>query len=290
MRIYLAPPKNLSQGIQRVARALAQRLPDPHAVTTSHEDADLLVLHVIGWGSLEGWVREAIDAGRPYAIIQYCLRTTEDPRPDMWWPIWDRARAVWSYYDLCAYADAERQPWFYHAPMGVDPDLFPLSDPGDRPRKYGILTSGYIADTEAVTECAKATWNLGQLQAHLGPFLNLGSHVHHFTNVTDQELACYYRASRYVAGLRRIEGFEMPALEGLLSGARPIMFDQPHYRDWFSDSAIYIAEREPKLVQMDIEQILQCYPTPVTPAEREQVAARFSWDAVVTPFWTRVLA
>lgn len=288
MKVYLTPPRHLSQGIQRVARALATFLPSGASVVSEPQDADVAILHVIGLGSLDGWAAEWVASGKPRGIVQYCLTTTENGGdPAFWHPLWAGSKAVWSYYDLLKHLGIDGADWFYHAPMGVDPSLFTLAPAADRP--YTVLTSGYIAETEGVTESAEATRRLGRLQFHLGPHLGLGHHVHHATGVSDAELAHLYRACQYVAGLRRIEGFEMPAIEGLLCGARPVMFDAPTYTHWFGDHAVYVPEGSHDEVVDALMDVFSRTPAPVTNEERVRAVLRFSWDRLCTEFWGRFL-
>lgn len=297
MKVFVNPlPASLSQGIHRVGRAMLQFLPDGWTATDDLDEADFAVFHVIGWGSLEGVVGKYLSTGRPYGVVQYVLRTTEDASAERWYrELWHRAAVVWSYYDLARFCaeggwySYDRTKFFF-APMGVDETVFTqvrqLGEPNRRP--YSILTSGYIAETEGVLECAQATARLGHTQFHLGPPMKLGAHVHCTSGLTDVQLAACYRACRYVAGLRRIEGFEMPALEGLLCGARPILFDAPHYRDWFGDHGVYVPEVPPEELVPHLELILQGTPVPINTADHAELVARFSWRTLIANWWARV--
>ena len=68
---------------------------------------------------------------------------------------------------------------------------------------------------------------------------------HHLPLLPDATFAPLLRYARYVAVLRREEGFEMMGVEALLSGTRPLVFDnelvsQP-YR-WFKGHAVMVTE------------------------------------------------
>lgn len=280
-----AIPSHLSRGIHRVANALERYAPDWVEIVQDPDEADVQVVHVIGHGSLEGAEK------RDIAVIQYCLQTTEDARPEAWLPTWTRARVVWSYYDLFEYMKQRNVPYeeasamkFYYAGLGVDMDVFQPSMP--LRKTYLMGTSGYIADTEAVGECYRAVSRLERRLLHLGPAeLNLGPGVTYMLGVPDEVLADVWSQCSFIAGLRRIEGFELPAVEGLACGARPVMFDAPHYRRWFGEHAEYVPEVGPDELVEHLVELMSKPVRPVTPAERSLVAQTFDWKTIVTRFW-----
>jgi hypothetical protein len=292
-------PSHLSQGIHRVAGAMKAHAPNDVLFTPRMASADFAVFHVIGLGSLDGPVADWLASGKPYGVVQYCYRTTENPASPRWLDLWRGARVVWSYYDLpkLAVETGLLQPddllgfTFLHAPMGAEPSIF---TPGPMPRKsYMVGTSGYIADTECVMECISAASSHDGRVFHLGPVLqqvlDAGyQNVSFMSGISDRQLVEQYNQCRWVAGMRRIEGFEMPALEGLMCGARPVMLDAPHYRHWFGEHADYITERAPADVESDLATLFGGKTRPVTPAERAHVADRFAWDRLMTDWWEMV--
>jgi len=284
-----AIPSTLSKGIQRVALALERYAPEGVTIVQEPKDADLWVLHVIGHGSME----EVPQYQGKIAMVQYCLLTTEDSRPEAWLPYWQRAEAVWSYYDLIQYAFDRGTPLpvdvnFYHAPLGVDSSVFQPSVPVRK--RFVIGTSGYVADTECAGECAQAAFAAERMVFHLGPNLNLGKNAVYAKDLSDEDVAEFWSQCSYVAGLRRIEGFELPVLEGLACGARPICFDAPHYRQWFGEHAEYIQEGSKEDVTAQLTDIFRGLVRVVTPAERDEVVRNFNWSRLAGGFWDRILA
>lgn len=293
MKVFLNPRHNLSQGIHRVARALRQYAPPDIQIVETPEEADLRIGHVVGQLGMQEWCSQG-----PYALIQYCLRTAEehlsgttfDPNsnPGLWYPIWRNARLTWSYYDLPSYIMESRGVGmdgirFYHAPLGVDGTVFKPSQP---PRKLFLIgTSGYVADSESVGECYRATSARSAMLFHLGPNLNLGAGVVYGNGMTDDILAAFWSQCSFVSGLRRFEGFELPALEGLVCGARPIMFDKPHYTQWFGEHAEYVPEVPSDELVDHLLELVSKPVRPVTPAERSLVVQTFDWKKIVTGFW-----
>ncbi len=287
MKVYVAPPAKLSQAMHRVGAALQAYLPPGHYVVDTPEQADLEVLHVIGYKETVRAVETAQTAGRRYAIIQYCFKSTSKPSGVHWIDMWRGATAVWSYYDLRYenVRDMGRRVDFYYAPLGIDPAFHQFPSLTNR-RDTLLLTTGYVAPSECLQECAEAVRRVGGRMRHIGPDLRLGDHVTATQGVSDEVLAAYYRQSRFVAGLRRVEGFELPVYEGLASGARPIVFDAPHYRQWLGEHALYIPEDD--RVADSVAACLQTY-APVTSDEMRWVKEKFSWKPIIEGFWERAL-
>lgn len=304
MRAFVAADPKLSGAMYRVAQALALWAPDEIDIVPTVELADLVVVHAIG---TDVWpvIRDLETAGKQYALMQYCLRTTQEPHAAAWLPYWKRAACVWSYYNLdkALHDDGLVDQMFdglpfYYAPLGADPEMFnERLTIGDR---YLVLTSGYVAESECIAECWAAAAHLGRRVFHLGPeheFLNLErGHVDFGLGITDDALARAYSRSDYVAGMRRCEGFEMPAAEGLLCGARPIMLDAPHYRAWFEPWAEFVPEVEPEeLTEALVDMFrgdagaFRFTTRSVTESEQAAAAERFNWERLVGEFWARVL-
>ena len=86
MRVSVWAGKGLSRAMYRVETALIGAMPPGVEPSSSRDDSDLEIVHVIGTGSIPS------DLGvRPYAMIQYCLRSTEEPDTAFWLPMWSKA-------------------------------------------------------------------------------------------------------------------------------------------------------------------------------------------------------
>lgn len=278
-------------GIHRVAHELTRWAPDTVEIVTDENDADLRIWHVLG----DGERIPLLTYEKPYAVVQYCLRTSEKPHTEDWADIWVGARLVWSYYDLaekCAEDNVTAPSNFYHAPLGVDSTVFrPRLQAGD-PRKL-VGTSGYIASTESVGEwvAARHTLNPWPWQFHLGPRLAVfksDPKVLCASGLSDEALAAAWSSCQYVSCLRRIEGFELPGVEGLCCGARPVCFDQPHYRDHYGEHAEYIKERSPEEVTADLLALIKGPCRAVSPAESVEARRKFAWEPIIKGFWERL--
>lgn len=284
-------PPNLSQGIHRVSRALTQHAPPWVNIVAYPEASDIEVIHVIGHGSMIG---KGLGGPRDYAMVQYCLRTSEDPTPAAWVPSWAGARLVWSYYNLPEYvADSGWMATsgfnFYLAPLGVDTSIFRRVEGVQK--QYIAGTSGYVAPTESVGEVVDAARAVGGRVFHLGPNLGFGDIVSAAENVDDWQLSLHWNACWYVSGLRRIEGFELPALEGLVCGARPLLYDLPDYRRWMGEHAVLVPEGTVDEVREFLREVFSNRTRAVVEeTERVHVAQRFDWGPIVRGFWDRLEA
>lgn len=285
VKVVLEPEAWLSRSIHRIAKALSAAVPPGVQIVSRREAADLEIIYAVGTGSIPD------DLGvRPYAMIQLCLRTTENPTAKYWAPLWRNAVAVWSYYDLCEFLEADGESAtldFYRAPLGVDGSVFDFNGAA---RDFKLGTSGFVTSTESVGECAAAVRKVGGKQFHLGPEANIQlpglTYAH---DLDDATLAKFWARCERVSGLRREEGFELPAYEGLACGARPLVFDLPCYRSWLGEGADYVPHVPPAQLVGHLASILSEPPRPVSRDERAAFLERHDWSKLSAGFWERAL-
>lgn len=280
MKVFLQPPPGMSLAMFRVASALDLTAPEGVQIVNREDKADVLILHVIGHEAIQYRIDKRV------AVMQYCLNPASTAA---WRPLWARSLATWSYYDLRQYLP--RGARFYHAPLGIA-DIF-TDAYVEQPRPIGIMTSGYVTgpQAEAIEEATVAAQAAGVISKHLGPRPVGGSSDVQYNAtglIRDEVLARLYRETRYVSGLRFVEGFEMCAAEGLACGARPIMFDRPDAH-WFGEHAEYVPEYSGYSLVRDLKFILECDPRPVTAEERAIVLAKFNWDTLARGFWNMIM-
>lgn len=277
---HLPEPANMSQAMVRVARWLRAHAPACVRFVPAPEGADLAVLHVIGSDALS-----YESPARATAVIQYCMKTAGGTR-EQWAAWWRRQGMVASYYDLSA--DVPEGTPFVHVPLGVDARTFrPIGDA----RRDAVMTSGYVAGpgAEAIEEAAIAAAVAGLRTFHLGPRpTGMGRPPARWRSahgIPDGELALELSGCLWASGLRFVEGFELPALEGLMCGARPVMFDRPEARRWFDGHAVFVPERSGAELVGILSAVFSRPPAPVTPAERAEAARKFDWAGVAGRFW-----
>ena len=290
MKAYVEATPVESAAHTRVIDALKRYAPLWVRMVDNPLEADVRVLHVVGrQNAVNSMANSIMENGGRYAVIQYCVRSTQKPETDGWLPLWRNAMCVWSYYDLpmlCAEDGNSSDFEFYHAPLGVDADVFKPIRWSKRP--YIIATTGGAWLSESVREATNAAWRVDKPVFHLGADLKRKG-VTYKTGISDAELAKMYSQCQFVSGLRRTEGFELPAAEGLLCGARPILFDKPHYRVWYEPWGVFIPEVPRQQTIDELERVFRDGPRPVSGSERNAAKRRFDWDRIVTGFWNRLI-
>jgi tRNA (mo5U34)-methyltransferase len=278
VKIYATVDPVHSRAIHRVNAELQNHAPDGVEFVMDPRAADLQILHVVGSLEFNQLVHPR------YVLFIHCYWRAYEP---FWASILRDAALVVSTYDLGGVASRERFP-FRRAPYGVDGSVF-----YDRqlPRDRIVLTTGYATDLEPIAECREAAMAAGDRAPHLiqvgAPFWQDGSAELH-EGVSDDELAALYSRSHYVSGLRRKEGFELPVLEGLACGARPVCFDDSGYRHWYDGHAVFVAEQPPAELVRELTSVFSQVPNPVTQAEREEILERFSWSVICADLWREI--
>jgi len=269
--------------MRRVGDALRRYAPPTVTIANDPGDADLQICHVIG-----GYPRSLVRT-KSYAVIQYCWKTNPAREVQDWQSFWQGARLVWSYY-----GDLPVHGRFYHAPLGVDGDVFK----GNGADRDGVVTSGFLTGpgAEAIEEVALAADHLRMKVFHLGPAAVAGAkwrpspRWRAALGISDASLAKEYGRARWVSGLRYVEGFELPVLEGLACGARPIVFSRSDMKQWYAGHAVFVEECSGSAL---VEQLLPILSGPwyaVTEAEREIVLRRFDWKTIAEGFWKEILS
>jgi hypothetical protein len=286
MRVYAEPPLK-DNAISRIADAVKKYAPAGVEFVESEEEAELVVIYVHGFRRAVWYQTGRLrDQKKKFAIVQLCIRGTPNPKTEDWIPIWREAKVVWSYYDLPALCQEDGNDVifnFYHAPLGVDPEIF-----RETPAERKFL----IASTGTGRGWNKESKNQVLAAAEGKPVFQLGfgqneQNVTYSNGIPDAELAKYYSQCRYVAGLRRIEGFELPVIEGLLCGARPVCFDRPHYDYWFGSLVEYIPEDG--AITENLRKLFTQDPRSVTDEEKAYVRKNFNWNKIIGDFWCEIL-
>jgi glycosyltransferase involved in cell wall biosynthesis len=293
MKVYLTPPQP-SRGLERIAAALRRYAPPNVTVHTFPRNNDVTIIYAIGRrDAIERQVNEILRRGQRYVIIQVCLRSTMTPMTKNWRLIWDNAAVVWSYYDLNAAIMADGGTGtvgnFYHAPLGADAEVFVANSKVKK--LFTIATSGLSRLSESVRECRIAAGEVRGCTFHVGPRVyNMPSCVVFSDNCNDIELSASYQQCEFVSALRRTEGFELPGIEGLLCGARPICFDTPDYHWNYGEHAEYIHEGPRQEVVDQLVELFKRGARPVTEEERARAVKRFNWETIIGGFYQHIAA
>lgn len=289
MKVFLNPLGLHSRAMVRIANALTKYKPENVAVVDTIAGADLVVLYAIGPDTLQT-VTDLWVADKKYAIVQCCLKTS-GLSIESWIPLWKSAEIVWSYYDLSEHITDN----FYYAPLGIDEVFKPeIETLLSQERDIAIVSSGFMSGgpSEAIEEVANAALRLGQKVAHVGPknISGMNSRTEKSWKAVqpdDKELVKIYSQARFVSGLRYVEGFEMPVIEGLSCGCIPIVFDRPEMRHWYGDFACFIPESQGR----ELEDYISSFLSSRLSASAEMISkARemFNWQTIASEFWSRI--
>lgn len=280
----------------RIAQALASHAPDWVRLVQDAAQADVQIVQA---STLD--VRRGIKAKR-YAVIQHAHRFEHrhGTRQEIvvpknfpaWETVWRKALAIWSPYDIASELAGKSIARLHHAPFGVDLAVF---RPSGTRRDVGIITSGASNFAEAIAEPAAAAHKCSLTTVHSGPWEVDGMAAAMpgrsiLNSQTDNELAAVYSRALWVSGLRHQEGFELPPLEGLACGARPVVFETPDNRSFYGDHAVYLPHcKSDELVEY-LTKLMEDGPMPVSAEERQQVQERYDWATLARGYWQQLEA
>jgi hypothetical protein len=292
MKVFTEFTENMvkSPAVDRIVAAIKRYAPKEIKFVDSKNDADLVVLQAYGRKEhLKIEIDRLMGTGKEYAIIQLCIKSTRNPYAADWLPIWKDAKVVWSYYDLPARCKEEGLVpnfKFYHAPLGLD-DAF-RNPPLSSKKEYIVASSGLGFLIESVRECYYAAQAVGGKVFHVGPTVTDKPGIDFSDGMSDTELAKKYAQCEFVSGLRRNEGFEFPVIEGLMCGARPVVFDRPDNHYWFGKLVTYIPETSRDGIVENLAKVLKEGAKPVTKEEIEEAKKRFDWEPIIKGFWKKI--
>jgi glycosyltransferase involved in cell wall biosynthesis len=281
MKIYTMVDDWLGHAFHRIDKAYHDWAPGDIEWVDSPEQADIQIVHIVGKGELKNIKNDN------YVVIQHCYVTQDIPE-DQLRELWESALLVSSFHDLPSY----RPEWsfrFYGMPWGAEDSTFFLTGSLET-RAKAIVATGYVAGTESLEEIFAACKGSGCKMVHLGK--NFGWNQDAYRNygwITDETLRTIYNAVAYVSGLRRAEGFELAAIEGLFCGARPITYNLPTYR-WYSKYAIVIEDSDENDIIANLTYILENgIGLPVRQEEIDSAIKDFSWSNLIPKFWAAIM-
>lgn len=267
MKIYYRVSKPYqSNALRRIEEGIQQTLPPGFVLVPNQEEADLCICPVVSIHDAQGMPENSI-------IFQLCYETAGGSRTN-WEEIWSQSLMVVSYLKLPI-------DWYLRMPLGYDPALFNTQG---RPQisKYDIVVTGYVDEQEGGEVISRLTKHFNRVM-HIGKNLALRTLGYfHAENISDNQLAEIYRQSKFVAGMRMVEGFELPIIEGAACGAKPITLDMECYLYWFEDIAFFA---DPEHLDEDLGVLSNL----VYNDRFIQNVQAFTWDKVMTEFWSKIL-
>lgn len=223
-----------------------------------------------------------------YILFFHTFGEWAEEDPSEYYELFKNAMLVYSHIDLAPMYPMIEKNKFMLGPWGTQPDLW-FKKEHLKNDTYQIFCTGEIPSTEGIRECIAACDSLHKKLLHVGYDFNYRNYSYtNRNNLSANEMNEEYNNSKWVSALRRIEGFEKPAIEGLLCGARPICFDTPLYRYWYGDLARYVKEGTEQETYEDILRVMKNEYAPVTKEEMERAIKKFAWFYVAGNFWKRI--
>lgn len=266
---------NFGKAFGRISKALHKHTPD--GVEWVKDNQDLTLLHVVGGEEYE--MAQKLDLSKTI-LVNHCVFTTAMPIP-MWEVLWKEAGLTISFHPIDTYTTEKIN--FFRTPWGADTSEFYSTN---QSRTIKAFMTGHVAATEcldSVYEACKATDNF---VFHTGENFKWDTRWYKYRSyMNDAEFLNTLNKAQYVTGLRKFEGFEMMCLEGAMTGAVPIVPDEPTY-DFYKDFGIFVD------MKSDIvSQLIDIFRAEYVPLDSEKVAyvrEKFSWNTICAGIYDRV--
>ncbi|MCK4554861.1 hypothetical protein KAU19_07975 [Candidatus Parcubacteria bacterium] len=283
IKIYF--PLDSAWGIvlQRITYDIQRNAPENFEFVHSYEECDILFTHIIG--------QREIKKDKPYVVFFHCFGLDRGSQVmDKFTEMFKNALMVYTYYPINEFLPSMEGINLMRRPWGVDSSIFYRMP--EVPKTYTCLATGYVARTEAILELYRACEAVNGKLLHIGGsiekevgMLNPIYYERHL-GITDNDMRKAYNACQWVSGLRRHEGFEIPALEGFLCGAQPICFDIPiFYNHWFSDFATFIPHSSQEIVTEELIKLFKTKPL-ISSQKMETVKEKFDVNKLSSEFWS----
>jgi len=311
---------------RRVCGSLRSFAPSRVCWTESRLDAAVEIVHVDGEHELayaEGLKAPFVVI--QHGLTQQNVWQKRPPR-EAYERLWQRALLTVSFQDLEADA-ASKGYAFYPMPWGANENVFvppPAGTPPDE-RAPIVLIFGDLGespgDDESNGSVLYAAAHAGLRVRHVGdpadslchpcPGGAVGSHAKdadrllcqpmdtlqgrspcsfhdNLGRISDAQMVAEMQGARYAAVLRKHEGFEMPGIESIFCGARPIVYDLPSFR-WYKGHAVFLnASFGPAEHSAELIAVLKQPPAVVTDAELTELRNKFAWQRIVPALFDEI--
>lgn len=276
MRIYEILNPKFGRIFKRISYALRKHSPDWVEWVDNEDDADYYFLHTVGG---EEYIKfMSLPKGR-VINFQHCVFTTSVGIA-RWENMWKDSALNIAFHDLQSYVNSPIEA--FKTPLGADPTTFYLKN---LPRTNTVFTTGHVAYTENIDKVSEAVALAGGTMVHTGHNFKYGKHYHFKEYMEDTVFNEVLNQTKYVTGLRSIEGFEAHCIEGAMSGARPIVPDLPTY-EAYRDIGIFVDLKSDIVDQLT--RIFRVEPVPFSEAEMKYINDTFSWETVVTNIFNEI--
>mmetsp|Transcript_11850 Transcript_11850/g.26954 ORF Transcript_11850/g.26954 Transcript_11850/m.26954 type:complete len:456 (+) Transcript_11850:70-1437(+) len=108
--------------------------------------------------------------------------------------------------------------------------------------------------------------------------------------ISEEDLHAELQATKYVSALRKFEGFEIPGIEALFSGARPIIYDFIPGYAWYYKHGVEVTSIHADQLVGQLRDVLLREPNPVSSEELSFLRAKFDWNVIVPHMFNTAFA
>lgn len=282
--IKIFAPLSTDWGVvmQRITYDFQRNAPDWVKFVNTYEEADMVFWHILAPRDLP--------KDKPCLIFFHCFGLDEGEQiMSGFVDMFRQAKMVYSYYPLEKFLPTMEGINYMRRPWGVDANLFYKMP--EVKKTYTCLATGYVASTEAIMELYRACEAVNGKLLHVGGPLDAEVGVlnpifyERVIGLTDDDMRRAYNSCHWTSALRRHEGFELPAIEGLLCGSQPICFDIPDfYNHWFSDFATFIPHASVGKVTEELIKLFKTTPL-ISQDKIDKVKEEFNVNKLAGEFW-----
>jgi len=285
IKIFYPHHPSISFSIKRVRDAFLRYLPDDFIIVRRPEEDAIQIIDYIGQHPRAKNANVLLSVPFPltkkYVLIYHCHPLIDD--------LFSRnlitnAELVISTYRKEWLAYSEHINNFLRVCWGVDTLVFYPDLDGLRNKKYLVLSTGTVAESEYIDVFYRAVVKLNAKMCHIGngdaynKLMKISPYnFDEYEFVTDSTLRYLYSSSWFTNACREGIGFELPAIEGYACGSQPICLDLPCYRDWFNDFAIFI----PANKEEAYEKLIDILSKPKYVFPKKEILERFSWKRIM---------
>jgi len=170
-------------------------------------------------------------------------------------------------------------------PWGYEPTVFYVMN---IPKRFTILTTGYVADSEAIDAVFIACYKTMTSMVHVGGALDPRWVTPTFTRyegIGDDQLRELYNQARFVSGMRRDPSYEMPIVEGYACGCQPICFEHAATKRYFKEFARFVPNEPAETLSVKLTEIFK---QPIEVQPKTEILERFYWSNIMSNVWKRV--
>jgi len=281
MKLWYQPQSVQGRVMHNIANEVRKYSPSNIQWTKDWKEADLVIENIYGdHKSVKARNNDEIMehiTKKPFGIMfhgfaipkQYVLQN------EFFNWLFKNAKFIYSPWDVTGYYGFKLDN-FMRGAWGLNSNEF-YRTPNAK-KRYTITATGCVSSTEAIQEIYEACKVIGGFNFDPKYYENK-------ENISTEEVRLIFNASKYVAGFRRAEGFELPAIEAGACGVRPVCFDNPHYTDWFKDFAYFIEESTALHVTDQLVELFSKEPEPISEELRLNIAKRFDWKTLCLEMW-----